>query len=116
MRRALVLLTALAALLGSERALTASSAVGPSRAGSGAAAIGGYAVTGVAYALDGDRIATVAFDLSPAGAETVRVRLSPTSAWHACAVAGGGASCAVDEPVAAATSLDVVATGHGADG
>ncbi len=95
----------------SERGLTASNAVSSQRAGGGAGAISGYVVAGVSYGLDDERIASVSFDLVPAGAGTVRVRLGPAGSWHACDVVADGVTCALDEPISSATSLDVVATG-----
>ena len=104
-------LALLVALGFSERGLTASNAVSSQRAGGGAGAISGYVVSGVSYGLDDERIATVSFALVPAGAGTARVRLGPAGPWHACDVAGGGVTCALDEPISSATSLEVVATG-----
>ncbi len=107
----LPVLALLAALGVSERGLTASNAVSAQRAGGGAGAISGYVVSGVSYGLDDERIVTVSFDLDPAGAGTVRVRLGPAGSWHACDVVADGVTCALDEPISSATSLDVVATG-----
>ena len=104
----LALLLVLLSLLASP-ALTASNTVAPGAAGSGAGAISGYAVSEISYALDGETVDAVSFTLSPPGATTVRARLAPGEPWTPCAVASATATCIVRTPLAAVSSLDVVA-------
>ena len=92
-------------------ALTASSAVPPGAAGAGSGVISGYAVSSITYSLADDTIDTVWFTLSPPGAATVKARVAPSEPWVPCTLAGATASCPVGTPVAAASSLDVVAAG-----
>ena len=102
------LLLVLLGLLASP-ALTASNTIAPAAAGGGAGAISGYAVSSIAYALDGETVDAVSFTLSPPGATTVKARLSPGEPWTTCAVVAATATCAVGTPLAAVSSLDVVA-------
>ncbi len=106
----LALLLVLVGLLASP-ALTASNTVAPAAAGSGAGTVSGYAVSAISYALDGDTVDAVSFTLSPPGAATVKARLAPGEPWTPCTIASATATCPVGTPLAAASSLDVVAAG-----
>ena len=107
-RMRLLFLLALPALFAAP-ALTASGVVPTGTAGSGSGTISGYTVSAVSYELDGALVDAVSFTLVPAGATTVNARLAPGEPWTACMVAGSAATCPVETPVDAVSSLDVVA-------
>lgn len=91
-------------------ALTAANAVPQGAGGAGSGPISGYTVSAISYELDDENVAAVSFRLTPAGATAVKARLAPDEPWTTCTIGADVASCPVAAPLAAARSLDVVAT------
>ena len=105
------------ALMVGAYAFASSNTVPATRAGDGSRAISGYTIGSVAYALDASspqNVDAVTFTISPTSATVVKVSLDGGTTWHACVNSSGSVSCATTSPqatVAAASALEVVATG-----
>jgi hypothetical protein len=98
-------------------AFAASNTVPATRAGDGSGAISGYTISSVSYGLNSSspqNIDSVTFTISPTTATTVKASLNGGTTWYTCTNSSGSVSCTTTSPqatVAAATTLQVVATG-----
>src|SRR5580765_5266114 len=115
--RSLVPVALACALAVTVYAFAASNTVPATRAGDGSGAISGYTISSVSYGLNStslQNIDSVTFTISPTTATTVKASLNGGTTWYACTNSSGSVSCTTTSPqatVAAATTLQVVATG-----